>query len=179
MVDIHLDYCASSEAAVGSTFDQNFERKVPLSKQDVLVDIDREWRLLLEVAGGFSESEQLLPGAVGHWDVRESLLHVAAWDLELVGILEHFSRTGEQRDFGDGEAVDALNESQVEEKWDLTPEQVWGHLHTSHRTLVDYISGLPEETFNKDSYSGESIVAETANHYQEHREDMERFRASS
>ena len=149
-----------------------------MSKQEVLTEIDKEWQLLLDVAGGFSESEQQISGVVGHWDVREALLHVAAWDHELVGILETFARTGEERDYGDDEAVDALNESQVEEKWDLTVEQVWGHLHTTHRTLRDYLEGTSEKTFAKETYPQGTIDMETANHYREHREDMERFRAS-
>ena len=149
-----------------------------MNKEETLGEIRREWHQFLDVAGGFSPDEQLIQGAVGHWNVRESLLHVAAWDGEHVETLKLYLETREERDYGDDEAVDRLNEEQVEEKRALTLDQVWAHLHQTHRVLLDFMGGLPENAFSLDSYASDTIAMESFRHYQEHREDMERFKAS-
>ena len=149
-----------------------------MNKEETLREIHREWQKFLDVAGRFSPGEQLIPGAVGHWNVRESLLHVAAWDEEHVKMLNTYLATGEERDYGDDEAVDRLNEEQVDEKRALTLDQVWAHLHQAHEVLLDFMGGLPEDAFRPDSYIGDTIATESFSHYLEHREDMERFNPS-
>jgi len=149
-----------------------------MNKEETLREIQREWQQFLDVASGFSEEEQTAPGAVGHWNVSESLLHVAAWDEEQVTILETYLSKGEKRDYGDDEAVDRLNEEQVGEKRELTLDQVWAHLRRTHEIFLEYLSGLAEDAFRHDSYTGKTIAMESFSHYREHREDMERFKAS-
>jgi hypothetical protein len=149
-----------------------------MNKEETLIEIEREWQQFLDVAGGFSAEKQTTPGVVGHWNVRESLLHVAAWNGEQVTILATYLSKGEERDYGDDEAVDRLNEDQVDEKRELTLDQVWAHLHQTHQVLLVYISGLAEDAFRPDSYTGETIAMESFCHYKEHREDIERFKAS-
>ena len=85
---------------------------------------------------------------------------------------------GEKRDYGDDEAVDRLNEEQVGEKRELTLDQVWAHLRRTHEIFLEYLSGLAEDAFRHDSYTGKTIAMESFSHYREHREDMERFKAS-
>jgi len=149
-----------------------------MNKEETLREIHREWQRFLDVASGFSPGEQLIQGAVGHWNVRESLVHVAAWDEEHVEILKTYLDTGEERDYGDDEAVDRLNEEQVDEKRALTLDQVWAHLRWTHEMFLEFINGLPEDNFSLDSYASDTITMESFHHYREHREDMERFKAS-
>jgi len=149
-----------------------------MNKEETLREIQREWQQLLGVAGGFSPEEQITPGAVGHWNVRESLLHVAAWDEEQVKIIETYLNEGEERDYGDEEAVNQLNEGQVDQKRDLTTDQVWAHIRQTHEKFLEFVSGLTDDAFRPDSYTVETISTESLSHYKEHREDMERFKAS-
>ena len=147
-----------------------------MNKEETLGEIQREWQQFLAVAGGFSPEEQLIQGAVGHWNVRESLLHVAAWDGEQVETLKTYLSTGEEVDYGDDEAVNRLNEDQVDEKRELTLDQVWDHLRRTHEMFLEFIGGLDEDAFRPDSYTVETIAMESFRHYREHREDMESFR---
>jgi hypothetical protein len=149
-----------------------------MSKLEILGQIDQEWQQFSDVAGGFSEEGQLVSGAVGHWNVREALIHVAAWDEELVKMLETYLSTREERDFGDDEAVDQLNEGQVDEKRELTLDGVWTHLRNTHQALLEFVRGLPEDVFSLDSYTGDTLAMETWSHYRDHREDLERFKLS-
>ena len=150
-----------------------------MSKLEILGQIEQEWHQFLDVASGFSEEGQLVPGAVGHWNVREALIHVAAWDEELVKILQTYLSTGEERDYGDDEAVDRLNEGQVDEKRELTLDGVWSHLRATHQALLEVVRGLPENAFSPDTYTGDTLAMETWAHYRDHREDLERFKQSA
>ena len=149
-----------------------------MNKEETLREIKREWQQFLDVAGGFSPEAQTTPGAVGNWNIRESLLHVAAWDEENVNILSTYLSTGKEVDYGDDEAVDRLNAEQVDEKRELTLDQVWTHLRRTHEIFLEFMGGLAEDAFRPGSYTVETIAMESFDHYREHREDMERFKAS-
>ena len=148
------------------------------TKTQILQQASEQWQRLLDVAGGVSEEEQLIPGAVGHWSVRDTLLHVAAWDEELVKQVEQYRRNDEEADYGDDEAGDRLNQAQVDEKRGLSLDQAWEELRTSHQAMLDFLRGLPEEAFAVHSYTGDQIATETLGHYREHLEDIERWKAS-
>ena len=149
-----------------------------MTKTQILQQVSEQWQRLLDVAGGVSEEEQIISGAVGHWAVSEALLHVAAWDEELVNQVEQYRRNGEEADYGDDEAVDRLNQAQVDEKRGLSVAHVWEALRTSHEAMLDFLRGLPEEAFAAHSYIGDQIATETLGHYLEHLEDIERWKAS-
>jgi hypothetical protein len=145
---------------------------------ETLRRIDEEWQQFVAVASGFSPNEQLLPNALGHWTVRDVLLHIAAWDDELMKQVEHYRSTGEKIDYGDGEAVDRLNQAQVNEKLGLSLDQVWETLHASHQELLQRLHRFPEETFVPGTYTSDQIAMESLGHYRDHREDLERWRAA-
>ena len=147
-------------------------------KDDAMGKIEEEWQRFLETANGFSEQELILPGVVGHWSVKETLIHVAAWDEELVKIVRRYRSTGERSDYGCDEAVDRLNKQQVDDKRSLSVDHVWGHLRDTHRSLVDFLATLPSEAFGSRSYTGDWIETDAAGHYREHREDVEQWKAS-
>ena len=149
-----------------------------MNKDETLSRIDLEWQQFLDEASGIPPAGQMIQGAVGHWSVRESLLHVAAWDAEQVEVLKMYLDTGEVRDYGDDAAGDPLNEDQVKEKEGLTLDEVSGHLRQTHQVLLDFLGSLPEDTFSFDSHASKTIATESFRHYREHRQDIERFKAT-
>ena len=147
-------------------------------RAETLKRIDEEWQQFVDVAKGLSPNAQLLPSAVGRWTVRDVLIHMAAWDDELMKQVERYRSTGEKTDYGDGEAVDRLNQAQVDEKLGLSLDRVWETLQASHQELLQLLHGLPEETFVPGTYTSDQIAIESLGHYREHREDLERWRAA-
>ena len=145
---------------------------------DAMGKIEDEWQRFLETAKEFSDPEMFLSGVVGHWSAKETLIHIAAWDEELVKIVQRYRSTGEESNYGDDEAVNRLNERQVDEKRSLSAVQVWDHLLDTHKNLVDYLSTLPDEAFESQSYTGDWIETDASGHYREHREDLELWKAS-
>ena len=55
-----------------------------MAKQDVLEAIEREWNAFANLAESFEEKARIIPGAIGHWNIHEGLLHIAAWDNETI-----------------------------------------------------------------------------------------------
>jgi len=152
-------------------------------KNQILQEIDREWERFLGVAKGFSDKELRIKGAVGYWNTLEALLHLAAWNEEQVDVIKSYMSDGEERDYGDNEAIDLFNAQQVYEKRGLTPDQAWGHLHHTHETLLSFLNGLPEDAFKPDSHLINAMnVHMTAgafsDHYRGHVDDLERFKSS-
>ena len=148
------------------------------SKAEIIGRVDEEWQRLVGIAEGFSDEEQLLPYAVGHWSVKDLLGHIATWDDELVRAVERFQHEGEKTSYGDEAAIDRFNEAEAEKRRGLSLGQVWDEMRRSHRRLLQFLQGLPEEAYAPGTYTGDCIATDSLGHYREHWEDLERWKAS-
>ncbi len=144
-------------------------------KDAFLTQMGKEWQRFLDTARGIPEDRLFTPGAVGHWSVRETVVHLSAWDEELTRVVERHRTSGEETSYGDDEAVDRLNQAQVDEKRDMSMSQIWETLDANHTRMLGLLNGLPEEAFAPGTYTGDNIATETLEHYREHREDIERW----
>jgi len=151
-----------------------------MAKQDVMEAIEREWNAFKVLAESFSEEDRMRPGAVGYWNVHEALLHVAAWDNEVMILVKKFEESGDKPEWLDwsGNALDQLNEQQVSERRNWDPSLIWEHFRGTHKTLVEFLSICDEHVFSGDSFTGDSINAETWQHYHGHGLDLTRFKES-
>ena len=151
-----------------------------MTKQDVIEAIQREWNAFTSLANSFREEDRVRPGALGHWNVHEGLLHMAAWDNEAILLVQQFEETGGKPGWlGQSEdALDDLNERQVAERRDLDPSLIWAHVRDTHQALVAFLETCDEHLFVEGTFTGDSIHTETLEHYQEHGRDFSRFKAS-
>lgn len=147
-------------------------------RAETLKRVDEEWQQFVDVAKGVPQDEQFLPSALGQWTARDLLIHIAAWDDELVKQVESYRSTGEKTAYGDSEAIDSLNQARVDEKLGLSLGQVWETLIKSHQNLLRFLQRLPEETFIPGSYTGDHIAIDLLGHYREHREDLKRWQTA-
>jgi hypothetical protein len=151
-----------------------------MAKQDVIEAIEYEWNAFASLAEDFPEESRVLPGAVGHWNVHESLLHVAAWDNEVKLLVEKFEATGKKPGWDGlpGDVLDDLNERQVAERRDSAPDLIWAHFRDTHQALVGFLETCEEHVFTEGTFTGNSIKMETWKHYQGHGQDFTRFKES-
>ena len=151
-----------------------------MAKQVIMEAIERAWNDFTTLAESFSDEDRIRPGAVGHWNVHEALLHIAAWDNEVMMLVKKFEEIGEKPDWlGLSEdALDQLNDRQVSERRDLNPTLIWDHFNETHTSLVEFLSTCDEHVFSVDSFTGDSIKAETWQHYQGHTRDLTSFKES-
>jgi hypothetical protein len=151
-----------------------------MTKQEVMEAIDREWDTFKNIAETICGEDRVKPGAVGYWNVHEALLHVAAWDNEVMILVKNFEESGEKPGWlnWSEDTLDQLNERQVAERRNLAPPLIWKHFEETHKVLVKFLSTCDEHVFTGDSFTGDSINAETWQHYQGHRQDLKRFEES-
>ena len=151
-----------------------------MAKKDVIEAIEREWNAFVGIAKGFSEENRVRPGAIGHWNVHEALLHVAAWDNETILLVRQFEETGAKPAWlgQAGDALDDLNEQQVAERRNLESSLIWAHFRDTHKMLVEFLETCDEHVFVEGTFTGDSINTETWNHYQGHGQDLTRFKES-
>ena len=151
-----------------------------MTKKDVISAIEREWNAFVSLAESFNEEERVSVGAIGHWNVHEGLLHIAAWDNETMLLVKQFEENGTKPDWlGHSEnAVDELNEQQVAERRNLDPTLIWEHFRDAHKTLVGFLETCDEHVFAEGTFTGDSIKGETWQHYQGHGQDFSRFKES-
>ncbi|MQF48634.1 hypothetical protein FIM08_01845 [SAR202 cluster bacterium AC-647-N09_OGT_505m] len=151
-----------------------------MTKQDVMEGIEREWNAFAGLAGSFPEQDRVRPGAVGHWNVHEALLHVAAWDNETILLVRQFGETGAKPGWlgQSGDAIDDLNERQVAERRHLGHSLIWAHFRDTHKALVEFLETCDEHVFGEGTFTGDSINDETWKHYQGHGQDLARFKES-
>ena len=149
-----------------------------MGKVEVIRRITEEWHKLANDAMDFTEEQKLTAGAVGHWNVKEALLHVAAWDVEEVNVVKTYLATGEKAEYRDQTAEDKLNEEQVDVMRSASFEEVWQHFTNSNQFLKDYIDGLEDKDLDSNNHVIDIITMNTFEHYMGHREDFRRFRDS-
>ena len=95
-------------------------------------------------------------------------------------LVKKFEETGEKPEWLDwsGDVIDELNERQVSERRDLEPASIWEHFKETHKALVEFLSACDEHVFSVDSFTGDSINAQTGRHYQGQGQDLTRFKES-
>lgn len=147
-------------------------------KAAALQEIEDQWRQLLDSVNALPQEDLPRPGAVGHWSVRDMIGHVATWDRELVKVVDRYIASDEKTDYGDDKTVDNYNETEVRRQQGLTLSQLWDEVHQCHRQLMEFLQGLSEESFDPATYSGDWIATDSWGHYREHRQDIERWKAS-
>ena len=151
-----------------------------MTKKDVISAIEREWNAFVSLAESFNEEERVSAGAIGHWNVHEGLLHVAAWDNDTILLVRQFEETGAIPNWlGQSEdARDVLNESHVAERRNLHPSLIWSHFRNTHQNLVDFLETCDEHVFIEGSFTCDSINTGTWKHYQGHYQDFTHFKES-
>lgn len=104
-----------------------------------LEEIDQVYRELTGVLDSLSEDEILRPNTVGHWNGKDVLAHLAAWDVE--GARHVNARDAGREDSIPDEAdFDAWNEEQVSKTRDMTVDQVRAYFEAAHRDFVQVVS---------------------------------------
>ena len=151
-----------------------------MAKQDVLDKIETGWNAFIGLVESFPLEDRVRPGAVGHWNIHETLIHIAAWDNETLLLVKGFEANGAKPGWlnQSGDDLDALNESHVTARRDLDSALIWTHFRDTHQELVDFLETCDEHVFVDGSFTGDAINTETWKHYQGHGQDLTNFKES-
>jgi hypothetical protein len=97
-----------------------------------------------------SQAELVAPATIGDgdWSAKDLVAHLQTWEAFALDALRQW-RKGErpaiEETFADPRRVDQLNAATIEQKRDLTPEQVRAEAGDTHRTLIETIEQMSDE----------------------------------
>ena len=142
---------------------------MPMSDSErvkVLIQIDRGYQELVEVLDSLSDDDMERPSTVGHWNGKDLLSHIAAWEVE--GSRHVMARdAGEEDSIPDGSEFDRWNEEQVSKTREWTVEQIRAYLESTHHDFVEIVRVSPTITPG-------FATGLTSHHYEEH---IDQFRS--
>ena len=136
---------------------------MPMTDQErttAIEEINEAYTELAGVLDSLTENEMLRPGIAGHWNGRDLLSHLAAWDIK--GARHITARdAGQESSIPPEREFDDWNEQQVSKTRDWTIDQVRAYFDEAHQEFVQLVRTSPTITpcF---------ATGLTAHHYREH-----------
>jgi uncharacterized damage-inducible protein DinB len=151
-------------------------------KQLVLFELVRAWARVLAATQGLAAATAGRPAGGVKWSIRETVLHLHAWDLEWERSLEPAFRGVRPGWLDDGPAELArFNRALLEPLRLLSWDEAVRRLHAGRARLLEAIESLPEEPavlWTQNHPLGE-LLAALHEHDQHHAEAIRRARAEA
>ena len=153
----------------------------PLSKAQLLSTIQKGWADLTAFLNTLSDTQKTQPTDAAGWTVKDHVIHLAAWEDGLVGLLDKQDRRTtmniDEATWKSGD--DAINAVIQQRYKDLSWTEVEQKRQAIHTKLLKQIDALNDETlqdaygaYNSNSQSKHAITeyisATTFDHYAEH-----------
>jgi hypothetical protein len=147
-------------------------------RSSLLTRLEKAWEAFTASYAGLSESELLEPGVTGKWSVRDIIAHVTWWEEEA---LEHLplvlSGGRPPRYSAKYGGIDAFNALMTEQKRGLSLADVLRQQSDTHRRLIDYLQGVPEDQLTGATRFRRRLRLDTYGHYPKHADAIRRWRA--
>ena len=149
-----------------------------MKKQQVLDKINDTWQQLLASTQGLTAAQMTQPGVTGEWSVKDILAHVTWWEEECLKYLPLILQGGRPPRYSVMYGgIDAFNATMTRERQALSAEEVLRSLHQTHRTLLAYLAGVPDEAFASETRFRRRLRNDTFGHYPEHAGAIRAWRA--
>ena len=148
-----------------------------MNTKQVLQRLDAAWMDFEASYAGLSESELVIPGVSKQWSVRDVIAHVTWWDEEALTHLPHI-REGRRPPrysvtYGGIDAFNAL----MTEKWrKFSVADVLREHADVHRRLREYVQGVPDEMFARETRFRRRLRLDTYSHYPKHAKAIRSWR---
>ncbi|HVH63124.1 MAG TPA: ClbS/DfsB family four-helix bundle protein [Candidatus Dormibacteraeota bacterium] len=152
------------------------------AENGVLHQIDSEWEKLNAVIDSLGPRGLMLAADDG-WAVKDHLIHIAAWEISLIALLQGADRAGAMGAPGLSD-TDAINAAVWSAHKDESPEEALAHFRETHARLITVLSHLSDEELQlpynhyqpndpKPSPGGDQpvidwVAGNTYGHYAEH-----------
>jgi hypothetical protein len=162
------------------------EEWVPGSKEELMADIRREWKRLMDVVAKLDEQKMTTPDE-GGWSPKDNLAHLSEWMNSMMGY--HIDRrpphevmrlTEEQtRDWD----MEVINPVLYERNKDRSIEDVMDELKQTYEKVLAKLDAMSFEDLMKPRHADDPekrplllwVIGDTSGHFAEHREVIERM----
>jgi hypothetical protein len=143
----------------------------------LLKRLDKAWEAFKESYAGLSDAQLMEPGVTGAWSVRDILAHVTTWEEEALKHLPIILEGGTPLRYSAGYGgIEAFNAQMTEQKRSFSLSEVLRQLDRTHRELIAFIQGVPEDQLIRETRFRRRLRLDTYGHYPKHAEGIWRWR---
>lgn len=117
-----------------------------MNKQEALDLIQKEWDDFLNLLATLSEQQQIAPTLAGNWSVKDTLVHLSAWEAELTRWLSAANAGNNPGvpKFTD-DYINQFNEKIYLDNRQRSYADVYANLRATHDAAVAQIKALPDD----------------------------------
>jgi len=151
-----------------------------MTKEQLLDKLEKAWADLKASYAGLSEAQMTEPGVTGTWSVKDILAHVTTWEEEALKMLPLLREGVTPPRYADAYGgLNAFNALMSERKRGLSLSEVLAQLDDTHRRLIEYVHGVPDDLFTTETRFRRRLRLDTYSHYPEHARAIREWRARS
>jgi hypothetical protein len=122
----------------------------------------------------------LEPGVIGTWSVKDIIAHVTAWEEEALAHLPLILAGGKPPRYSVTHGgINAFNAQMTQRNRERPLSEVLRRRDDTHRRLLAFIQGAPEETFATDTRFRRRLRLDTYSHYPIHAAAIRRWLAAA
>ncbi|MGH7495575.1 MAG: DinB family protein [bacterium] len=148
-----------------------------MDREQLLKRLDKAWMDFKESYAGLTDAELIEPGVTGAWSVRDLIAHVTWWEEEALTHLPHILDGGKPpRYSATYGGIDAFNAQRTEQKKGVSLSEVMRERDDTHGRLIDYLQGVPEEQFTRETRFRRRLRLDTYSHYPKHAKAIRKWR---
>ena len=140
-----------------------------MNRAQLLGRLDAAWQDLIASYAGLPAARLIEPGVVGDWSIKDIVAHVTTWEDEALTHLPLVLAGGAPPRYAvQYGGLDAFNALMWERKRDLSLDEALRQRDETHRRLVDYLQGVPEAEFARETRFRRRLRLDTYSHYPLH-----------
>jgi hypothetical protein len=145
-----------------------------MNRTELLTALPISHAALTEAITGLTEAQMITPGVLGKWTLKDILVHLTAWEIELVTVLGQLERGHQPSPPPSDAETDALNEKWYHAYQSRPLDRVINDFHAVRRQTLRQVERLTDAdlTTLRPWLKGEPllglILAETLEHDAEH-----------
>ena len=161
------------------------EEWIPQDKPELLSAIEREWKLLMDMAEKLTDKQMTTPDADG-WSPKDNLAHLTEWMKVLMGY--HMENRpshevlGVSEDVTKGWDMEIINPVLFERNRNRSRQDIVDELKKVYGTLHAKLDGMSWNDLMKPRHDDDPekrpvlvwVLGDTTEHFLEHRETIER-----
>lgn len=160
------------------------EQWVPGSKAELMSEIKREWKLLMDVVAKLEAANKIDVPDAGGWSAKDNLAHLAEWMNSLMGY--HMEKRppeevmGLTKEQAEGWDMEIINPVLFERNKNRSIEEVMEYLKQTYEKLLATLDVTPFEDLLKPRHANDPekrplllwVLGDTTEHFAEHRETI-------
>jgi hypothetical protein len=161
------------------------EEWMPKDKPELMAAIEREWKLLMNVAEKLTDTQMTTPDE-GGWSPKDNLAHLSEWMKVLMGV--HLDRRpshealGVSEDVTKGWDMEIINPVLFKRNRDRSRQDVLDELKQVYGQLTAKLESMTFEDLLKPRHEDDLekrplllwVLGNTTDHFVEHRETIEK-----